>query len=64
MLFRSKLVHLLNAEAKNAILDPAWIAPELESAWKAHASRYKDLPHELKSVFSGVNTWLKLILKI
>lgn len=58
---RSKLRELLERRAAPNVLDPSWINPELEKAWKAHTSRYKDLPAKLEDLFHGINEWLKTL---
>jgi hypothetical protein len=42
-------------------LNEEWISRGMESDWKRHASRYKDLPKNLRELFSEVNKWLTRI---
>lgn len=58
---RSKLLDLLKGRSAPNELDPSWINPELEKAWKAHLSRYIDLPAKLEDAFLEINEWLKKV---
>ncbi len=42
----------------NLELQTVWM-DNLESSWKRHAKLYKDIPQDIETLFSEINTWLK-----
>lgn len=50
---------LLKAREVPSLIDMIWINSETSASWSRHRRRYKDLPIDLKNVFSGINTWLR-----
>jgi hypothetical protein len=55
------LTKIVKARKISAELNDQWRNPVMEQDWQRHAKRYKDLPIELKTVFSEVNMWLKVL---
>jgi hypothetical protein len=51
----------LKARKISAELKDEWRNPVMEQDWQRHVKRYKDLPLELKTIFSEVNIWLKVL---
>ncbi len=55
------LAKILKARKISAELKDEWRNPVMEQDWQRHVKRYKDLPLELKTIFSEVNIWLKVL---
>ena len=54
-----KLQKLLKQRKTESSLNVEWIGSEMKRDWKAHSSKYKDLPTDLNELFIEVNRWLK-----
>jgi hypothetical protein len=59
----AKLAKLLKLKSVAGRLEVSWINPEMERAWLAHSSKYKDLPRDLSVLFEVVNGWLAQVLE-
>ena len=51
---------LLTKHGNQIDLRNEWINDEMNSAWKRHIRRYKDLPEDLTTVLNQINQWIKL----